>query len=206
MLCRTVLSVFVLLGSASALAKDEPLGDRLVRAARELLDVRYDFGGRMRTTPEGLEGIDCQGVLFYAAERVGACGWRSFSVFPTVSVARGELGKPVEGMSPISSDKLDLSRLRPGDVLLLVGFDENPAEPAIGVLEDRRVWVWHTGMYTGDGNWIVGDHYAGRVVETDLRHYLGTHREYVGVFVTRMTEASAPRRCRKHRPMTIPRS
>ncbi len=198
--------VIMLLASFVAHAQDQEkrLGDRLVRSAREVLGIRYDFGGRMRDTREGLEGIDCQGVLFYAAERAGACGWKSFSVYPTVSVARGELGKPVEGMAPVASDKLDASKLQAGDVLLLVGLGENHAEPAIGLLDEQRVWVWHTGMYSGDGKWIVGDHYAGKVVETDLREYLSRHREYVGVFVTRMSDGPAPHRCRKHSRMRIP--
>ena len=109
-------------------------------------------------------------------------------------------------MAPVASDKLDVSKLLPGDVLLLVGLGENHAEPAIGLLDDARVWVWHTGMYAGDGKWIVGDHYAGRVVETDLRRYLELHREYVGVFVTRMTDGPSPHRCRKHGPMKKPKA
>ncbi|MGA9523738.1 MAG: hypothetical protein WBV82_19915 [Myxococcaceae bacterium] len=200
---RSALCFVLLVASASAHAR-EKLGDRMVSSAREVLGVPYDFGGRMRVSGDRVEGIDCQGVLYYAAERVGTCGWKSFSVFPTVSVARGELGTAVEGMAPIASEKLDVSKLKPGDVLLLVGFEENPAEPAMGLLEDRKVWVWHTGMYSGDGRWIVGDHFAGSVLETDLRQYLAAHRGYVGVFVTRMDQGPAPHRCRKHRRMKLP--
>ena len=199
-------ALLALLVSATVHADEKRLGDRLVRSAREVLGIRYDFGGRMRKRSNGFEGIDCQGVLFYAAERAGRCGWKSFSVYPTISVLRGELGKPVAGLDPVAAGALDPGKLQPGDILLLVGFDENPAEPAIGMLEDQRVWVWHTGMYTGGGKWIVGDHHAGKVVEADLRAYLATHREYAGVYVTRMTEGPAPHRCRKHAWMKRPDS
>ena len=114
------------------------------------------------------EGIDCQGVLFIAAESVSECGWKSFDTRPTRSVANRELGAPVTGMAPVRSDALDISQLRPGDILLLVGPGENSREPAIAKLDEVAVWVWHTGIYTGDGNWIVGDHIAGEVVEDIL--------------------------------------
>jgi cell wall-associated NlpC family hydrolase len=178
--------------------------EKLVTAARELLGVPYQFGGRMRRQGEG---IDCQGVLFYAAERVGRCGWKSFSVFPTQSVPSGELGLPVEGLAPIASSKLDVSRLAPGDVLLLVGYEPNPAEPHIGLLEKRPVWVWHTGLYSGAGRWIVGDHFAGQVVEVDLVKYLAEHSDvYSGLVVTRMKEGPRPKSCRQHPPMKAPRA
>ena len=182
----------------------KPLPERFVSAAREVLGVPYQFGGRMRQPGEG---IDCQGVLFYAAERVGRCGWKSFSVLPTVSVPSGELGAAVEGMAPVASSALDVSRLLPGDVLLLVGYDANPAEPAIGELHGRPVWVWHTGLYSGAGRWIVGDHFAGRAVETDLAAYLAAHADtYSGLVVTRMASGPRPKRCRQHAPMPKPRT
>jgi cell wall-associated NlpC family hydrolase len=177
---------------------------RYVAAARELLGVPYTFGGRMRRAGEG---IDCQGVLFYAAERVGRCGWKSFSVMPTRSVAEEELGRTVEGLAPVASAKLDVTRLEPGDVLLLVGYGRNPAEPSIGLLEGQPVWVWHTGLYTGQGKWLVGDHFAGQVVEVDLAHYLAEHADsYAGVWVTRMTRGPGPQRCRTHAPMQAPKA
>jgi cell wall-associated NlpC family hydrolase len=181
---------------------EAPLTERFVSSARELLGVPYLLGGRMRRPGEG---IDCQGVLFYAAERVGRCGWKSFSVLPSVSVPAGELGAAVEGLSPVASSALDVSRLLPGDVLLLVGFAPNPAEPAIGELQGRPVWVWHTGLYSGGGKWIVGDHFAGKVVEEDLQAYLAAHADmYSGLVVTRMTAGPRPGRCRTHPPMPKP--
>lgn len=175
------------------------VGPAMVHHARELLGVPYVFGGRLRP-----RGIDCQGVLFYAAERVSPCGWKSFSVYPTRSVAARELGARVRGLDPIATP--DLARLRPGDIILMVGFDENPSEPAIAELDGRDVWVWHTGMYTGAGQWIVGDHFAGQVVEVPLLAYLEAHRDtYAGVFVTRLDRAPAPQRCRRHAPMRTPK-
>ncbi|HEX8437816.1 hypothetical protein [Archangium sp.] len=181
----------------------ERTNERFVTAARELLGVPYEFGGRMRRPGEG---IDCQGVLFYAAEHTGRCGWKSFSVFPTQSVPAGELGLPVEGLAPIASSELDVSRLEPGDVLLLVGYDPNPAEPRIGLLKERPVWVWHTGVYSGGGRWIVGDHFAGQVVEVELTKYLADHSEvYAGLVVTRMKAGPRPKACRRHPPMKAPK-
>ncbi|NTX17149.1 hypothetical protein HUA76_40885 [Myxococcus sp. CA056] len=180
------------------------LAERFVLAAREVLGVPYVLGGRLR---EGGAGLDCQGVLFYAAERVGRCGWKSFSVLPTVSVPAEELGASVSGLSPVASSSLEVSRLLPGDVLWLVGFDANPAEGAVGELSGRPVWVWHTGLYSGNGKWIVGDHFAGEVVEVDLVTYLKEHADtYSGLVVTRMEQGPRPGRCRQHAPMPKPRA
>jgi len=155
----------------------------VVRAARRHLGVHYDLGGRLRNG----EGLDCQGVLFFAMQRAFGCRWRSFSVYPTRSLASGELGRRVPGLDPIASEDLDLTKLRPGDVLMMIDFAENPAEPAIGSLDGKPVWVWHVGMYSGGGKWIVGDHFAEEVVEVDLLEYLHDHRDsYAGVFVARL--------------------
>ena len=200
------LVLLLLLGSegVAQAQSSSALNTRYVAAARELLGVPYTFGGRMRRAGEG---IDCQGVLFYAAERVGRCGWKSFSVIPTRSVPAEELGRSVEGLAPVASAKLDVTRLEPGDVLLLVGYGRNPAEPAIGLLEGQPVWVWHTGLYTGEGKWLVGDHFAAQVVEVDLARYLAEHADsYVGVWVTRMTRGPTPQRCRTHAPMRVPKA
>ena len=81
---------------------------RLVSAARSLLGVPYSLGGRMRTPDDG---IDCQGVVFFAAERAGNCGWRSFSTRPTRSVADEELGGRVPGMDPVAAEALGAERI-----------------------------------------------------------------------------------------------
>jgi hypothetical protein len=198
---RGILLLSLILGDGALAQSRVSPQERFVTAAREVLGVPYDFGGRLR---DAQDGIDCQGVLFYAAERVGACGWKSFSVMPTKSVPAGELGVAVEGMAPVASSELDVSKLLPGDVLLLVGYGQNPAEPSIGTLKGQPVWVWHTGLYSGGGKWIVGDHFAGKAVEVDLKQYLEEHSEsYVGLVVTRMTDGPRPQRCRKHAPMKL---
>jgi cell wall-associated NlpC family hydrolase len=182
------------LASAAALA--------MVEHARETVGTPYRLGGRCRRPADG---IDCQGVLFYAAERVGSCDWRSWSVLPTKTVADRELGEPVPGMDPVASEALEIDRLAPGDVLFLVDAAENPAEPAIGKLGETPVWVWHTGLYSGDGRWIVGDHYAGRAVETDLATYLDEHGHvYGGVYVLRLTGPPTPSRCREGARLVCP--
>jgi cell wall-associated NlpC family hydrolase len=189
---------------AALIVAAEPPGPALVTHAREVLGTPYEFGGRLRgKTP----GIDCQGVLFYALERAfPRCGWKSYSVMPTVSIPTAELGPAVSGMNPVSSAAVDLGKLEPGDFLWFVGPAENPAEPAIAKLGGADVWVWHTGLYAGDGKFIVGDHYAGEAVETPLLPYLREHADtYSGLIVTRIEKRPKPARCRRHRPMQRPR-
>lgn len=170
----------------------------LLERARSYLGTPYEFGGRNRLVSGGRrEGIDCQGLVFLAAQSLTRCSWKSFSTLNVEQVSRKELGAPVEGLAPIASAELDLAKLEPGDYLMLVAPDVNPAEGPIGKLGEQDVWVWHVGLYAGDGKWLVGDHYAGAVVETDLRAYLTDHADvYTGVFVMRMASAPKPARCR----------
>lgn len=166
-------------------------------AGRALLGVPYEFGGRMKNDA----GIDCEGVIFAVAERLTGCGWRSFPVDPTRIVSTRALGDRVKGLDPIASVELDLTLLRPGDVVMLVAADQNPKEGPIGRLGDHDVWVWHTGVFTGEGRWLVGDHYAGQVVEVPLGEYLRAHADtFEGVFIVRPT-GRRPRTCRHHAPM-----
>lgn len=196
---RFLALVFLILALASPARSLPPQkAERFIKAARELIGVRYELGGRLRIDGEG---IDCQGVLFYAAERLGPCGWKSFSVMPTKSVARQELGRRVPGLDPVASSELLIDKLQPGDVILFVDFMNNPAEPAIGKIDGEEVWVWHTGLYSGNGNVIEAD--LPGVVETNLVGLLSTY-SYAGVFVTRMSKGPKPRRCRRHPPMPKP--
>ena len=166
-------------------------------AGRALLGVPYEFGGRMK---DGA-GVDCEGLVFAVAERLTGCGWRSFPVDPTRLLATRALGDRVKGLDPIASTALDLSVLRPGDVLMLVASTRNPKEGPIGRLDGHDVWVWHTGVFTGEGRWLVGDHFAGQVVEIPLAPYLEAHADtYEGVFVVRPT-GRRPASCRHHRPL-----
>jgi hypothetical protein len=190
-----------LAGPCLAQAQTEPTqGDRTVTAARELLGQPYRFGGRL-TGPGA--GVDCQGLLFYAAERIGRCGWRSFSVMPTRSIPSGELGRSVVGLAPVATADLDPAKLLPGDVLWLLSPIENPAEPSLTKLGDEPVWVWHTGLYAGGGRLLHADPFGGRVVEEALLPFLETYG-YAGLWVTRLTAAPAPKRCRRHPPMPRP--
>ena len=191
---------------AAALASLTPQQQSLVVAeAKKVLGVPYDLGGRLQPG----RGLDCQGLIFFALQPVARCGWRSWSVMPTVSV-KGELGLPVPGWSPLGAVKDDdddvkakLALLEPGDVLWFLGADENPAEPSLTLLGGQPHWVWHTGLYIGSGHFIVGDHFAGAVVDVELLPYLRAH--YAGVFVTRMEEGPRPAgRCRVHPAMVRP--
>ncbi len=201
----SVFAVFMLglagVGMAQPKSKAAtPVGQRLVEAARELLGTPYNFGGRLGTKEGRLRpGIDCQGVLFYAVEQVfPTCDWRSYSVMPTKSIARSELGETVDGFGPAKTSDVALDKLLPGDVLWLVGPGENPAEGAIATLDGERVWVWHTALYSGEGRMIVGDHYAGEAVEVPLLPYLREHADvYRGVIATRIDKRPKPSRCRR---------
>lgn len=181
-----------------ALALPPAKAERAVSAARELIGVRYELGGRLRSKDDG---IDCQGVVFYALERLSACGWRSYSVFPTISVRDRELGAPVEGLFPVASLALDPMSLQPGDVVMLLAETANPAEPALTEIAGTPVWVWHVGMATGGGKWINADPFSGEVQEGELVKYLEDHPEYAGIAVTRMSAGPSPAVCKQHRPM-----
>lgn len=192
------------LSTTTAWALSQRQANRAVDAARSLVGTTYNLGGRLGGGRYRLDGIDCQGVLFFAAQTLTRCGWKSFSVLPTQSVARGELGRPLFG-GPVATRDLSIQALQRADVLLLVSTVANPAEPPIGTVDGVNVWVWHTGLYAGDGRWIVGDHHAGRVIEVPLRDYLDEYAgEYVGVLVARMKKGPQPATCRHHPPMRLP--
>ncbi|MDX2013018.1 MAG: hypothetical protein SFW67_22680 [Myxococcaceae bacterium] len=181
---------------AMSTASPRPVGAGL-DAALALLGSPYTWGGRLR----GRQGLDCMGVVLAAAERASGCGWRSYSVKPTELVAQRVWGAPVEGLAPVATDALDVTRLERGDVLLLVGPTPNPAEPPIGRLADVDVWVWHVGLSLGAGRALFGDHHAGATVEEPLVPYLQRFRsEYSGLFVLR-GPATRPSRCRTHAPL-----
>lgn len=176
----------------------KPVGAGL-DASLALIGAPYEWGGRLRNG----EGIDCMGVVLAAAERASGCGWKSYSVKPTELVRGRYWGAPVTGLAPVSTEALDLTKLEKGDVLMLVGPLSNPAEPAIGELDGARVWVWHVGLYAGEGTFVVGDHHAGKAVVEELLPYLRAHAdEYSGLFVTRGA-ATKPPRCRKHAPLSF---
>jgi hypothetical protein len=80
------------------------------------------------------------------------------------------------------------------------------AQNAIGVLDEKPVWVWHVGLVTDAKRFINADAFAGQVIEVDLRDYLEQHANaYAGVIVTRMAQRPSPQRCRRHAPMQAPK-
>lgn len=162
---------------------------RMVERARQLVGTPYVLGGRAPG-----KAIDCQGVVFLAAQAVKGCSWRSYSVYPTRAVKSGELGLPVPGLSPVSAAALDVALLQPGDVVMLLADVENPAEPALVTLDGTPQWVWHEGLASGDGKWINADPIEG-TQEVPLADYLRDHG-YAGVFVTRMKSGPRPVECR----------
>lgn len=162
----------------------------MLEVARNLVGTPYVLGGR-----EAGKGVDCQGVVFLAAQAAKRCSWKSYSVFPTKTVALKEFGEPVPGLSPVSREALDVSKLEPGDVVMLLDTTENIKEPALAQLDGQDVWVWHMGLYAGDGKWIDADPFTSQVQEHPLADYLSAH-SYAGIFVTRMKHGPRPARCR----------
>jgi cell wall-associated NlpC family hydrolase len=192
-------------GLVLVLLAGPPVGEQLVTHARRFLGQPYVLGGRMHATKAAREGIDCMGLVFAAAEGVQRCSWRSFSYNPTTLLADETFGKAVPGVSPVATADLEVAKLAPGDVLMLVQSTENPNEPSIGKLGDQPVWVWHMGIYSGGGKWLVGDHFAGEVVEVELLPYLREHADaYDGMFALRPAKV-APPKCRLDARMPVPR-
>lgn len=150
----------------------------LVEAARKYLGRPYSFGGRDAN-------LDCMGLVFRAWQDAGRGAWDDLSVNPTEIVEKRQLGAPVPGLDGVPNASVSLSRFAAGDVIFFLGYARNPAEPSIATLDGVPAWVWHMGMYAGGGNFVVGDHYAGKVVEIPLLTYLAKHDNYVGVFVVR---------------------
>jgi hypothetical protein len=186
--------------ASPALALPPDRGARVVAAARELVGVKYQLGGRLRRSGEG---IDCQGLIFYGLQRIDCCGYLSYSLNPTENVAWRELGSPVPGLAPAGARSFDESLLRPGDVVFLLAPTRNPREPPLTTLENTPLWVWHTGLATRGGAWIHADYTTGRVREEGLRGFL-VKNGYAGVFVLRMDKGPAPRQCKHHAPMKPP--
>lgn len=193
----------LLLGLASLTGAQERA---FVAAAQSLMGVRYQLGGRLKDN----QGVDCQGILFFAAERMRStrgrrCGWKSYDVMPSTAIPRGELGTTVVGPTP--AHQLDWQKLRPADVVWLLAPERNPKEPAVGTLGGQQMWVWHTGLISRvDAQGAVflnADPFSGAVMEMDLKRYMTTYG-YAGVVITRMKAGPAPARCRRHRPMRPP--
>lgn len=184
------------------LAQPDARMAQALAAGRALTGQPYQLGGRLKKKGDG---VDCEGVVFAVAEQLTGCGWRSFPVDPTKLLATRALGDRVPGLDPVATEALDVAALRPGDVVMLVAPAQNPKEGPIGQLASQDVWVWHTGVYVGDGRWLVGDHHAGAVVEVPLLDYLREHQAaYAGVFILRPA-GRRPSPCRRHAPLAPPK-
>lgn len=134
------------------------------------------------------EGIDCLSLLFFAYEAELGTPWWRFSVIPTVSVAREELGKPVTGMDGILRDELDASLLRPGDVLFFLMEDYNlQADGPLLERDQRQYGTWHTGFFHSHVN---GEHRVLHAAPGEQVRYDPIERiAFDGVYVLRL-EAS----------------
>ena len=147
--------------SATSVAPASPTDEsaiptRILRAAEAYLGEPYAFGGRMgrpgcRDAGKRVacaEGIDCLSLLFFAYEAVLGTPWYRFSVTPTESVARQELGVPVPGLNGVLREALNPHELEPGDVLyfLLEGYNLEADGPLFSS-GDRAYGTWHTGFF-----------------------------------------------------------
>lgn len=161
-------------------AHAEPIAPSVV-AARRYLGRLYAFGGR------GAE-LDCMGLVFRAWSDATGRSWRALSVNPTELVAKRQMGEPVPGLDGVLTAQVPWETLRSGDVLFFLAPAPNPNEPSLVTLGGAPQWVWHMGLYAGgpERSFVVGDHFAGAVVETPLPSYLAEHAHtYVGIYVVR---------------------
>ena len=155
----------------------------LVRAARMYLNYEYRLGGRLTKTNPGL---DCMGLVFIAWDKATGAGWHGLSVSGKKIIAEGQLGTTVPGLNGILTSKVDLSVLKPGDVVFLFGPAENPREKPLVEIQGVPYWIWHMGIYSGNGFWINADNYAGQVIEVDLLEYLRQHADFLsGIWAVR---------------------
>lgn len=153
----------------------------LVTSARSYLDRPYAWGGRGTS-------LDCLGLVFRAWQDVTGTSWKRISVYPTKMVEKQQLGAPVPGLDGVLTADIPWPSLEPGDVILFLGAAENPAEPALATVSGTPLWVWHTAIYSGgpQRRFVVADHFAGEVVETELPRYLAEEGSgYAGIFVVR---------------------
>jgi hypothetical protein len=138
-----------------AIAAPSTTAERIVLAAERYLGREYVFGGRDgrngcregRRRVRCLDGIDCQSLIFFAFESVTGRPWTRFSVQPSVSIRRGELGRPVAGLDGVRRTALRPELLLRGDVLffLLEGYNLDADVPLL-VVESERYGTWHTGI------------------------------------------------------------
>lgn len=113
----------------------------------------------------------------------------------TDAFARGEFGDLVEGFAPVRSEDAKFDSLRAGDLLFFAGPLNNPGEPAAATVDGVGLWFAHTGMFTGEGRFIVGDHHAGKTIETDPRAYLRSY-PYPYIFAVRPVSRPNVKVCR----------
>lgn len=94
-----------------------------------------------------LDGIDCQSLIFFAYEQALGRAWTRYSVIPSVSIRRGELGRPVAGLDGALRDEVKPALLRRGDVLffLLAGYNLD-ADQALFERTGTKYGTWHTGL------------------------------------------------------------
>lgn len=190
------------LGLLLLLASAPSPGQTLLRHALTLEGVEYDLGGRLQPG----RGIDCQGIVFYALERMGRCDWRSWSVMPTKTFARQELGPPVVPQ-PMLADAIVADKLREGDILYFLAPTENPREaPSFEIDVDGKatpLWVWHMGIYAGDGHVLHADPFrAGKVAKQPFSVVM--NNGFVALFATRIGAKTKPARCRRGKKMRAP--
>jgi len=179
------------------------VGERVVAAAESHLGAPYVFGGRdarrgcrrhgkrVRCQP----GIDCQSLIFFAYEKVCGRPWTAFSVMPSISVKRRELGDPVPGLDGVLREELDAAKLQPGDVLFFLLTDYNlDVDPPLLERDGKRYGVWHTGLFhgtAGEAHNVIHAKPGEKVVIEPI--------ENIGFDALYVMRAPSPRRCPRSR-------
>ncbi len=127
-------------------SKDQPFGERLLKAASKYYGVRYRDNGRSE------DGVDCMGLIFLAYRDVTQKDWKNLPTWPRVLVESEKLGRPVDGLAPVLKKDIDYKRLKRGDIVyLLVPFQIGSDQESFAVINKIEFWPWLVGIYAGKG-------------------------------------------------------
>jgi len=145
----------------------------LVVEARKSLDVPFRWEGR---GTKRLPGLDCLGLLFKSLEATTGLSWKKWSVAPSRLIEQLE-GRQFTIYLKKNRDLAIKRRMNSGDIVFLMWADMPTWDKPTGKVEkieldgSRRMapmWIWHTGIYSGNGKFIHASPYSGGVVEEDL--------------------------------------
>lgn len=127
--------------------------DPNVRAAKKYAGVPYIYGGRLT---EKNPGLDCLGLIFRALQDRYGIQWRSWSVKP--SKLMDQLSKKdrqtILMSLEASKDAESFKNIKAGDLVFFLGTSKLEDVPVAKGLNGEDLFVWHTGIASGNGNVI----------------------------------------------------